>query len=117
MTPYFIQQAKPCDDIRDNNIFTHYNSSDRCIMDEKIINYIINIIYEFCSEKYGHNIKISSYDNFCDQYWKIHEIKIRGWYNIFRVYYFEKKWIEWNIEDYKEEIYNKYINVNVTIDI
>lgn len=66
-------------------------------------------MYEFCSEEYGHDIKITSYDDFCDKYWEITEIRIRGWYNVFRVYYFETKWIEWNIEDYKDEIYVSYV--------
>ena len=73
-------------------------------------------MYEFCSEKYGHGIEIKSYDDFCDKYWRIKEIKIKGRYNIFCVYYFEKEWILWNIENYKEEIYKAYvINYNSSL--
>jgi hypothetical protein len=116
MIPYFIQEANSSEDVRDNNIYITYNSSDRCNMNEMIIRYIINVMYEFCSEEYGHDIKITSYDDFCDKYWEMKEIRIRGWYNIFCVYYFEKNWMEWNIEDYKQEIYNAYVkNYNSSV--
>ena len=110
MIPYFIQEANSSQDVRDNNIYITYNSSERCNMNERIICYIINVMYEFCSKEYGHDIKITSYDDFCDKYWEMKEIRIREWYNIFRVYYFETKWIEWNIEDYKDDIYVSYVD-------
>jgi len=109
MIPYSIQHAQPTHDVRDNNIVAIYDSSERRNMNEQIIRYIINVMYEFCCEEYGHGIKITSYDDFCDKYWKINEIRIRGWNNIFNIHYFEKKWIEWNVEDYKEDIYNEYV--------
>lgn len=110
MIPYFIQQANSSDDTRCNNIYTTYNCSEKDTINEHIIHYIINIMYEFCSDKYGHNIKITSYDDFCNKYWKIKGNIIDGWYSIFRIYYFENNWIEWNIEDHKEQIYISYIN-------
>ena len=68
-------------------------------------------MYEFASEKCGYNIiKINSYDNFCSLFWKKTEYMMRGWYHIFRVYYFENEWIEWNIDDYSEQIYFAYVN-------
>ena len=35
---------------------------------------------------------------------------MRGWYHIFRVYYFENEWVEWNIDEYSEQIYFAYVN-------
>ena len=33
-------------------------------------------------------------------------------YAIFQIYYFENdKWIEWNIEDHKDEIYRLYLKI------
>jgi len=116
MIPYFIQEANSSEDNRDINIYVTANSCDKKELDDKIIRYIINVMYEFCSEKYGHGIEIKSYDDFCDKYWRIKEIKIKGRYNIFCVYYFEKEWILWNIENYKEEIYKAYvINYNSSL--
>jgi hypothetical protein len=66
-------------------------------------------MYEFCSEKYGHGIKITSYHDFCEQYWKIKEISLENFY-VFYIKYFENDWKEWNVEDYKEEIYISYVS-------
>ena len=32
--------------------------------------------------------------DFCEKYWKNGDYIISGWYFIFKVYYFEDKWIE-----------------------
>ncbi len=111
MIPYVIQQSRPNEDCRDNNIVSDFSSCDIAKLDEEIINYIIQVMYEFCSEKYGHGIKISSYDDFCEQYWNISGLQIRYWYEVFNVTYFKNnKWISWNIDEHKEEIYNQYVN-------
>jgi len=108
--PYVINQGNPSDDIRYNNIDTTYYSSEKENMVEEIVDKIINTMYEFCSGEYGHDIKISSYEDFCDKYWKIKEIVIDGWYYVFSVYYFENNWMEWNVEEHKELIYTAYVN-------
>lgn len=111
MIPYFIQQASPDEDTRFANIYTQFDSCEMQKLHETFIRYITNIMYEFCSENYGHGVKIRSYDDFCYQYWKIHENEMKGWYSIFRVYYFfENDWIEWNIENYKDTIYSSYLS-------
>jgi hypothetical protein len=109
MIPYFIQRVYPSTDIRDDNVGVIYDCSEKNKLNENIINTINNIIYEFCSEEYGHGIKITSYNDFCNQYWEIIGFRIKGWDNIFRVYYFETTWIEWNIEDYLDQIYISYV--------
>jgi hypothetical protein len=110
MIPFYIQQAFPNDDSRNNNIMTTHDFCKKDNLDQKIINYIIEFMDEFCSEDYGHNIKIISYDDFCDKFWKTNESYINGWNYIFSIYYFEKKWILWNIEEYKEQIFTNYVN-------
>jgi hypothetical protein len=110
MIPYVIEQSNPSDDIRVPNIDTHYYSSEKDKLNENIINNIIQIMYEFCSDKYGYGIKITSYHDFCDKYWKIKEIGLENFY-IFYVKYFENDWKkDWIVEEHKEEIYNSYIN-------
>jgi len=109
MIPYVIEQSNPCDDIRLPNIDIIYYSSEKDKLNENIINSIIDIMYEFCSEEYGHGIKITSYHDFCEQYWKIKEIGLENFY-VFYIKYFDNHWKEWNVEHYKEDIYISYLN-------
>lgn len=116
MISYCIEQVFPSDDERNNNVISTYDSCKKDELTQKIINYIIEFMYEFCSEDYGHGIKIISYDDFCNKFWEINGFKINGWNQLFRIYYFEKKWKEWKIDEFKEEIYIKYIDkfINLT---
>ena len=109
MIPYVIEHSNSSDDIKESNIDTSYFSSEKDKLNENIINNIIDIMYEFCSEEYGYDIKITSYDDFCYQYWKIKEIKMVNFY-VFNIKYFENGWKDWNVEDYKEDIYFSYIS-------
>ena len=109
MIAYIIEQSLPSDDMKNNNIITSYYSSEKDKLYEKIIDNITDIIYEFCSDEYGHGIKILSYDDFCDKYWKIKQIKMYNYF-VFDVYYFENDWKHWNVEDNKEVIYISYVN-------
>jgi len=112
MIPYVIEHSNPSYYIKKNNINTTYYSSEKNKLNENIIISIIEIMYEFCSEEYGYNIKIRSYDDFCDKYWKIMEIKMDNFY-VFYIKYFENGWKDWNIEDYKEDIYRTYFTNNI----
>jgi len=109
MIPYIIEQSRPSDDTRILNVDTSYYSSEKYKLNESIIDSIIEIMYEFCSEEYGWNIKITSYDDFCNQYWKIKEIRLENFY-VFHIKYFENHWKDWNVEDYKEDIYISYLS-------
>jgi hypothetical protein len=46
-------------------------------------------------------VSTTSFAEFCKEYWKIKKNTatiIRGWPNVFQIYYFEKnEWVEWNI--------------------
>lgn len=110
MIPYCIQYAIPTDDIRDNNIHTEYGYVEKEKLTQRFIQIIIEFMNDFCCEEIGHNIKITSYKDFCEQYWNIGVFIVRGWYFIFNVYYFEEEWIEWNVENYQDQIYNEYVN-------
>jgi hypothetical protein len=111
MIPYFIQRAIPNDDIREDNIDTTTGFSNKENIDNEIITSITTFMYEFCSEKYGYDIKITSYEDFCNQFWEISEFKIRYWQQIFKVFYFENnKWTEWDIQENANKIYDFYVN-------
>ena len=111
MIPYFIQEARPDEDCRVPNIYIQFNSCKKGQLNDTIIHCITSLMYEFCSNSYGHGIKINSYNDFCHQYWKINEIQIKCWHLVFRVYYFDNNdWIEWNIEDYMDRIYSAYLS-------
>lgn len=110
MIPYCIQRAFPCDDIRDNNIETEYGCVEKEKLNETIMNFIIEFMNDFCCQETGHNIKITSYEDFCEKYWNIGVFIVRGWYFIFHIYYFEDKWIEWDVEKYHPLIYIEYVD-------
>ena len=109
MIPYVIEHSNPSDDIKERNIDTSYYSSEIDKLNENIINSLIEIMYTFCSEEYGDGMKITSYDDFCYQYWKTMEIKMENFY-VFYIKYFENHWKDWNIEHYKEDIYISYVS-------
>jgi hypothetical protein len=108
MIPYVIEHSNPSDDIKESNIDIHYYSSEKDKLNDNIINSLIEIMYEFCSDIYGIGMKIKSYDDFCYQYWNTMEIKMKNFY-VFYIKYFENDWKDWNVEDYKEEIYISYV--------
>jgi hypothetical protein len=105
---YYIENINPKDNSSNEKIITTYNYIDENKFHNEIIYFIANFMYDFCSEKYGHDIKIDSYDDFCIQFCKI-EDKIKYLENIFKVYYLNNNnWIEWNIDENKTEIYDYY---------
>ena len=108
MIPYFIQTATPSDDIQEDNIYTTPGFSEKDNMENEIITTITSYMYEFCSEN---DIKITSYDNFCKQFWELSEFQIRYWQQIFKVFYFENnEWLEWDILENADKIYDFYVN-------
>lgn len=109
LIPYIVYQASPTDDDRNSNMDLSVGSCEQNSLHNDIIQNIVNIIYDFCSKEYGYNITITSYDDFCEKYWEIREIRIRGWYDVFEVRYFSNKWILWDINKYKETIFNEYM--------
>lgn len=109
MIPYYIKEAHPNDCVRSPNIITQHGYTEKQYLHDEIIRRIIEVMYEFCSKEYGHGINILSYDDYCEQYWKIAGYNIHGRYYVFDVYYFDKEWIKWDIGTHKKEIYNAYV--------
>jgi len=109
MIPYFIQRAVPNDDIRNENINITTGCSEKQTLKKDIITSITTNMYEFCSEQYGYDIRITSYYNFCNQFWEIAGYKLAYWQQIYRVFYFENnEWIEWDVLENADEIYGFY---------
>jgi hypothetical protein len=116
MIPYFIQQAVPTDDMRNNNIVITTGCSETHKLKEEIITSITTHMYEFCSEQYGHDIRITSYNNFCKQFWEIAGYKMHYWQQIYRAFYFENnEWSEWDVLENADEIYGFYKRIGEDI--
>jgi hypothetical protein len=119
MIPYVIEQARPDDDCRAKNIIIKYGYCEKDDLDKEIIDHIIEIMYEICSEEYGEGIEITSYDHFCQAYWLHYDLCLSGYgKNMFSICYFENdKWNEINLDnsEYKEKIYNSYVKKYISI--
>jgi hypothetical protein len=110
MIPYIIKQARLTHDIRDNNIIVHYNLTRNIEnLDKDVIDYIVGEMYKFCSEKYGYNVQIKSYSDFCKKYLEKLKIKLNYLENVFEVYYFENKWIKWDLIFHQDKIFSVYM--------
>jgi len=59
MIPYVIERSIPSDNIVKRNIETSYYSSEKDKLNETIITSLVEIMYDFCSEEYGHGMKIT----------------------------------------------------------
>ena len=110
MIPYYIQHVYLNSYMQNNDVYTKCDYIERNKLNETVITAIIDFIYAFCNNITGNNIQIISYNDFCDKFWKKNEIIDKDWYYIFKVSYFENVWMEWNIEEYQEQIYDAYVN-------
>jgi hypothetical protein len=110
MIPYIIKQARPAYYTDYDNVIVNFGSTSHIEnLDKVIIDYIVDEMYSFCSEEYGHNINITSYSDFCEKYWEMLKIKLKYWDSVFEVYYFENKWIDWDITAYQDKILSAYM--------
>jgi hypothetical protein len=109
MIPYTVQQVYPNNDSRYDNVYTRFDCIEKDKFDERIINIITDFMCDFCSKDSRHNTQITSFYDFCRQYWETEECIVRGWKYIFRIHYFEIEWNEWNIEDYVDQIFIAYM--------
>ncbi len=108
MVPFIIQQAIPAFSINERNIQTNYHVSINIDINKTIIEKITDIMIEFCSDYSGHNIEISSYQDFCDKYREINDCCIKYFEKVFIIYYFSDEWTEWNISNYEINIFENY---------
>jgi hypothetical protein len=109
LIPYILIKAHPNSNYQEGNMSSSCDSVEESNLQKHFIEIISDDMYEFCSKKYGHDIEITSYDNFCYHYWDKHEYKM--YCPIFEIHYFiNNKWEEWLIHDYENELYQACLN-------
>lgn len=113
MIPYIIQQASPSYDdyyyYRQNvNIIIDTIKSIEDV-DHVFIEYVANNMYEFCNEEYGHGIEINSYEDFCEKFWTLSDIKLYEWNSVFVISYFTDEWNDWDVESHGDKIFEAYL--------
>ena len=113
MIPYVLSQANPQGDYSNYpNVHTSYHDcKTQGELHRTLVCYIAEFMYEFCSKKYGHDIDIISYDDFCDKWWSKQDRELIN-IPIFEIHYFEKdEWKEWKTYDNEKEIYEGYMKM------
>ena len=113
MIPYTLAEANPQQAYSNYaNIHTSYHvCKNRGDLHNSLVCYIVEFMFEFCSNKYGHGITITSYDNFCEKWWSMQDRKIID-VPIFEIYYFENdEWKEWKTNEYEKEIFEEYMKM------
>ena len=89
------------------HISTEYGSAEQSKLHQLFIELIANDMYEFCSAKYGHDISIKSYDEYCYHYAETHGILRYAPLYMMR-YFINGIWKVWNPLTYDVEIYKAY---------
>ena len=117
MIPLVIQHVFPRDYITKCNVITSYDScSEKELLNEKIFKFITNFMYEFCMDYYRDEFILSSYDDFHNKFWSVHWYEVKDWLDIFEIFYFENdEWIEWKVTDHKEEIFQYYTDLTLSL--
>ena len=110
MIPFVIQHIFPRDYITKCNVITNYDCcNEKELLNEKIFKFITNFMNEFCMDYYGDEFILSSYDDFHNKFWSVNWDEVKDWLDIFQIFYFEgDKWIEWNVNDHQDEIFQYY---------
>jgi hypothetical protein len=109
IVPYVIEHSE-CNDAYTNesNKFTTYDCIEKNKLHDYFISIIVEIMYEFCHDKYGHGINVTSYSNFCEKYYEQHG-RVEDT-PLFTMRYFEDgDWHEWRTYTYASEIYTAYM--------
>lgn len=108
MIPYVILKPHPTCSYDYGNLFMECDCIEDDGMDSHFIDYISNDMYEFCCKKYGHGIEVSSYDDFCNCYWKRQEYVMHC--PVFEIRYFKNNvWFIWDLDNKKDDIYESYV--------
>ena len=113
MIPYVLSQANPQGDYSNYpNVHTSYHvCKNRGTLHSSLLCCIVEFMYEFCSKKYGYNIDITSYDDFCEKWWDKKDQELIN-VPIFEIHYYENdEWKEWKTDVYKNEIYEAYMKM------
>ena len=109
MIPFVVESAISNGAYTDRaNISTEYGCTEKCKLHTLFIDIIINDMYEFCSDEYGHGINIKSYDEYCYHYSKINcSFRYAPLYMMH--YFMDGVWKIWDPIIYDDEIYMAYI--------
>ena len=113
MIPYVLSQANPQGAYSNYpNVHTSYHDcKTQGEFHRTLVCYIVEFMYEFCSKKYGHDINITSDDDFCEKWWDKQDQELIN-VPIFEIHYFEKdEWKEWKTYDNEKEIYEGYMKM------
>ena len=113
MIPYVLSQANPQGDYSNYpNVHTSvHDCKTQGELHRTLVCYIAEFMYEFCSKKYGHDIDITSYDDFCEKWWDKQAQELIN-VPIFEIHYFENdEWKEWKTYDNEKEIYEGYMKM------
>jgi len=86
---------------------TEYGSAEQSKLHQLFIGLIANDMYEFCSAKYGHDISIKSYDDYCYHYAEKNGIFRYTPLYMMR-YFIDGIWKVWDPVVYDVEIYKAY---------
>ena len=90
------------------NISTEYGTAEQSKLHQLFIDLIANDIYEFCSAKYGHDISIKSYNEYCYHYAEKSGISQYAPLYMMR-YFIDGIWKIWDPVVYDVEIYKAYV--------
>lgn len=113
MLPYILSQANPQGAYSNYaNVHTSVHvCENRVTLHSSFLCYIAEFMFEFCSKQYGHDIDITSYDDFCEKWWDRQDSELIN-VPIFEIHYFEKdEWKEWKTYDNEKEIYEGYMKM------
>ena len=113
MIPFTLSRLSPSVTYADHeNVVTLWDTStSKTDMILHVIKEISVFMYEKASKKFGHGLTLSSYDDYCEQWWGLQECTM-GNFQIFEVHFFEGgQWNELCIEEYAADIYTEYIKL------
>lgn len=110
MIPYSIEYPSSRLGTSRSNVRVTYGCCDTDTRNTTFIDFIANFMYEFASPECGHDLQITSYKNFCKQYWAKQDTVVYDKYHLFDIYYFTgSDWVHWDIARYADRIYVAFI--------
>ena len=116
MIPYVVSEPTPGNP---SEIYTSYGVCEDYTLTAHLIKTITEIMYEFCSADYGHGLTITSYADFCQQWWDKQFSFMPNTHNtpFYAVhYYWRGEWMEWKTEDHELELYWAYVALKESSD-
>lgn len=75
---------------------------------EELDNEMIRLVAEDIM-LYSEEEVFTSFDDYFKTFWNYQDYKFRCRNEIFEILYFDEEWKEWNVNNFKNEIYEKYL--------